>query len=82
MNIKETLDAKLTTQEGGGRVLNQYIIKKQLGSGSFGIVYVALDTALNRHVAIKECSKSKLKKQKQQTEFGMRGGRGRGRGTS
>ncbi len=77
-DIKETLDAKIT-EDGGQRILNQYILLKQLGSGSYGVVFLAEDTENNRKVAIKECSKSKLRKQKQ-TQSGAIGGRGRGRG--
>jgi serine/threonine protein kinase len=74
--IKETLNAKFT-EESGVRSLNQYILLSQLGQGSFGTVYLGEDTELKRNVAIKECSKSRLRKQK----FGMNAGRGgRGRG--
>ena len=73
--IKETLDAKIT-EEAGIRVINQYILKSQLGQGSFGTVYLGEDTESKRNVAIKECSKSRLRKQK----FGATAGRGRGRG--
>ena len=80
MDVKETLDAIVTDDESGRR-LNQYIITKRLGSGSFGVVHLAHDNSTNRDVAIKECSKSKLKRQKLQSDFSNRGGRGRGRGT-
>jgi serine/threonine protein kinase len=73
--IKETLNAKFT-DESGVRSLNQYILFSQLGQGSFGTVYLGEDTEMKRKVAIKECSKSRLRKQK----FGMNSGRGRGRG--
>lgn len=76
--IKETLDAKVS-EEDGRKTLNQYTFIKQLGSGSFGTVHLALDNEKKIKVAIKECSKSKLKKQKQQAA-GNFGGRGRGRG--
>jgi serine/threonine protein kinase len=46
--------------------------------GSFGTVHLGWDTITNTFVAIKECSKTKLKRQKQESCFG---GRGRGRGT-
>ena len=81
MSVKETLDAKYNENYGSGeRILNQYIITEELGSGAYGIVYLARDTLLNIQVAIKECSKSKLRKQKLQTDFLAGGGRGRGRG--
>jgi serine/threonine protein kinase len=78
MSIKETLDAKLV-EENGTRLLNQYLISQQLGQGSFGSVYLAYDNDYKRYVAIKECSKSKLRKQKLMSSGGR--GRGRGRGT-
>ncbi|KAJ3275473.1 hypothetical protein HDV01_000300 [Terramyces sp. JEL0728] len=76
--IKETLDATVS-EANGLRVLNQYTITKQLGSGSFGTVHLAYDAENDRKVAIKECSKSKLRKQKNQA-LGVFPGRGRGRG--
>lgn len=78
MSVRETLDAKVT-EEHGKRRLNQYTILKKLGTGSFGMVHLAHDHTLNRQVALKECSKSKLRKQKKQQQ-GMFLGRGRGRG--
>ncbi|KAL2917329.1 hypothetical protein HK105_202993 [Polyrhizophydium stewartii] len=81
--LKETLDAKVTEAEGGERRLNHYVIKRVLGSGSFGIVHLALDTDSNTLVAIKEFSKTKLRKQQAMKNGGIYGafrGRGRGRG--
>jgi serine/threonine protein kinase len=37
-----------------GHVLSDYKFEKVLGQGSFGITYLAVDTMLNRRVAIKE----------------------------
>lgn len=39
---------------GAGALLRDYRIDKVLGEGGFGIVYLAYDAALERHVAIKE----------------------------
>ncbi|KAI8918052.1 kinase-like domain-containing protein [Entophlyctis helioformis] len=81
--IKETLNAKVTEEESGQRRLNQYVIERVLGTGSFGIVHLGLDTELDRHVAIKEFSKTKLRKQQALKNGGLYGafrGRGRGRG--
>lgn len=69
--IKTTLDATV-----GEQTLNQYVLLRQLGRGSFGTVHEAIDKEKGIKVAIKEFSKSKLVKQ--QTPIGR--GRGRGRG--
>lgn len=37
-----------------GYMLQEYQIKKELGAGSFGVTYLAIDTHLDRYVAIKE----------------------------
>ena len=77
-NVKETLDAHYH-DENGQRILNQYILTSELGTGAYGTVYLALDTLKNTRVAIKECSKSKLRKQKLASDFvSGRGRRGRG----
>lgn len=61
----------------GVRTLNErYILKEQLGSGSFGIVYLAEDIEQHLNVAIKECSKSKLRKRKH-SQCGIFGERGK-----
>ncbi|KNC98646.1 CAMKK/CAMKK-META protein kinase [Spizellomyces punctatus DAOM BR117] len=84
--IKETLNAVFREESDGQRTLNQYIIKDVLGKGAYGTVYYGVDTSAegqNEGVAIKEFSKSKLRRQKLQREggpFGARGLRGRGRG--
>ncbi|KAJ8325181.1 hypothetical protein BDV3_007258 [Batrachochytrium dendrobatidis] len=81
--VKETLDAKVTEETSGERHLNQYHIQRVLGSGSFGIVHLSLDADSNTLVAIKEFSKSKLRKQqalKNGLFIGACRGRGRGRG--
>lgn len=43
----------MTHLEAGARV-NQFEIVRTLGEGGFGITYLALDTALNKEVALKE----------------------------
>lgn len=37
-----------------GSYIREYQIEKELGTGSFGVTYLAIDTHLNRYVAIKE----------------------------
>jgi serine/threonine protein kinase len=79
-------------EEGDGKRLNQYAIGQVLvcqiskleGKGSFGTVYLGFDENLKKSVAIKEFSKTKLRKEKAKksgTFLGIRG-RGRGRGAS
>lgn len=81
-DYKETLDAKFSEDASGERI-NNYIISKLLGSGSFGSVHLGVDTDHgDRQVAIKRFSKSRLRKQhaiNNGTLFG--GARGRGRQT-
>ncbi|KAI9209826.1 kinase-like domain-containing protein [Polychytrium aggregatum] len=83
--VKETLDAQTSELANGQRQLNQYTIQKVLGRGSFGTVHLGFNNDSKYYVAIKEFSKSKLRKiqlSKQGGMFGARGrlGRGRGRG--
>ncbi|KAJ3035903.1 hypothetical protein HDV00_003303 [Rhizophlyctis rosea] len=84
--VKETRNAHVSDGANGERQVNQYILKRVLGRGSYGTVYFAMDTDLDDHVAIKEFSKSKLKRQQMSRmggpmgRGGFRGGRGGGRG--
>ncbi|KAJ3185312.1 hypothetical protein HDU85_001362 [Gaertneriomyces sp. JEL0708] len=78
--IKETLNATVLEGTDGERVLNQYILKNVLGKGAYGTVYYAWDTAVEEPVAVKEFSKSKLRKQKLMRQGGLLGLRGRFRG--
>ncbi|ESZ95013.1 BcCMK3, calcium/calmodulin-dependent protein kinase [Sclerotinia borealis F-4128] len=65
----ETLDARseYTNNEKDGRAehhINQYIIKDEIGRGSFGAVHIAVDQ-YGREFAVKEFSKSRLRKRAQ-----------------
>ncbi|KAJ5263797.1 Calcium/calmodulin-dependent protein kinase kinase cmkC [Penicillium angulare] len=67
--VKETLDARsqyTTSQDDGAAEhhINQYIIKQEIGRGSFGAVHLAADQYGNEF-AVKEFSKSRLKKRAQ-----------------
>ncbi|KAL9591150.1 MAG: hypothetical protein Q9203_000021 [Teloschistes exilis] len=67
--VKETLHARseyTNSQDDGGAVhrINQYIIKDEIGRGSFGAVHLAVDQHGNEY-AVKEFSKSRLRKRAQ-----------------
>ncbi|RHZ68933.1 hypothetical protein Glove_292g59 [Diversispora epigaea] len=85
-SVKETLDASITETNDGERSLNNYILKDEIGHGAYGTVSLAIDKETNTKYAIKEFSKSRLRKKDKANYFrrpprgGMRGARGRGRG--
>lgn len=60
--VVETTDAIVSESKDGARHVNQYTFVDSIGRGAFGIVYLAQDSVKNRPVAIKEFSKSKLRK--------------------
>ncbi|KAJ6264832.1 hypothetical protein Dda_0985 [Drechslerella dactyloides] len=60
--VIETLDASMQYNENDDRRINQYIIKQEIGRGSFGSVHLATDQEGVDH-ALKEFSKSRLRKQ-------------------
>ncbi|BDD61435.1 hypothetical protein MPDQ_001169 [Monascus purpureus] len=67
--VKETLDAHseyYTSQDDGTaeHKINQYVIKQEIGRGSFGAVHLAVDQFGNEY-AVKEFSKSRLRKRAQ-----------------
>lgn len=62
--IKETLNAS-ATQSDQGRMINQYLIKGEIGRGSFGAVHLAMDASDGKCYAIKEFSKARLRKRTQ-----------------
>ncbi|KAI1131480.1 kinase-like domain-containing protein [Nemania abortiva] len=65
--VKETLDAKYTNDEIDGRsqyTVNQYVIGDEIGRGSYGSVHRATDQ-FGRQYAVKEFSKSRLRKRAQ-----------------
>ncbi|KAJ6029991.1 uncharacterized protein N7446_000946 [Penicillium canescens] len=67
--VKETLDARsaYTTSQDDGTAehrINQYVIKQEIGRGSFGAVHLAADQFGNEY-AVKEFSKSRLRKRAQ-----------------
>ncbi|KAJ5756996.1 uncharacterized protein N7511_007178 [Penicillium nucicola] len=67
--VKETLDARseYTTSQDDGTAehrINQYVIRQEIGRGSFGAVHLAADQFGNEY-AVKEFSKSRLRKRAQ-----------------
>lgn len=60
--VKETLDARITKREDGVRMLNQYLLKEEIGRGSYGTVLLAEDSTNGKEYAIKEFSKARLRK--------------------
>ncbi|KAF9166159.1 hypothetical protein DFQ26_008565 [Actinomortierella ambigua] len=79
VEVKETLDASVTENAEGGRQLNQYALKEIIGRGAYGIVNLGVDVETGTQYAIKEFSKSKLRKKDKANLFKL-GPRGRGRG--
>ncbi|KAL4967763.1 putative calcium/calmodulin dependent protein kinase [Aspergillus stella-maris] len=64
--VKETLNARseytLSVDDGTAEHrINQYVIKQEIGRGSFGAVHVAVDQFGNEY-AVKEFSKTRLRK--------------------
>ena len=68
--VKETLHARSeytnSEDDGGGAIhrINQYVIKQEIGRGSFGAVHLAVDQHGTEY-AVKEFSKSRLRKRAQ-----------------
>ncbi|RKU43555.1 hypothetical protein DL546_002422 [Coniochaeta pulveracea] len=81
--IKETLNARSEYTEDGQdghphHVINQYVIKEEVGRGSYGAVHLATDQYGNEY-AVKEFSKARLRKRVQSNimRMGPRGPGGR-----
>ncbi|KAI7935048.1 hypothetical protein MJO29_016311 [Puccinia striiformis f. sp. tritici] len=61
-SVKETLDAHSSLSLSGHKQVNQYLIKQEIGRGSFGSVQLAEDAQTGLTYAIKELSKKRLKR--------------------
>ncbi|KAF9574891.1 hypothetical protein EC968_005131 [Mortierella alpina] len=79
VEVRETLDASVTENADGLKQLKQYVLKREIGRGAFGKVHHAVDEHTNISYAVKEFSKSKLRKKDKANLFKL-GPRGRGRG--
>lgn len=79
IEVKETLDANVTETADGLPKVKQYILQRVIGQGAYGIVNLGIDENTGIGYAIKEFSKSKLRKKDKANLFKL-GPRGRGRG--
>ncbi|KAF9346068.1 hypothetical protein BGX26_002447 [Mortierella sp. AD094] len=79
VEVRETLNASVTENADGALQLGQYVLKGEIGKGAFGKVHLAEDANTHEKYAIKEFSKSKLRKKDKANLFKL-GPRGRGRG--
>ncbi|KAI8638243.1 kinase-like domain-containing protein [Parasitella parasitica] len=77
--VVETLGATTSETKEGLRKINNYLLKKEIGRGAFGTVHLGIDENTNTEYAIKEFSKSRLRKKEQMDLFRGGGSRGRGR---
>ncbi|KNE65869.1 CAMKK/CAMKK-META protein kinase [Allomyces macrogynus ATCC 38327] len=82
--VRESIATDVEQDDEGTSRINQYILSKFLGKGAYGTVYLAIDEQTKTEYAIKEFSKSRLRRAQwamnpRQRMAAMRG-RGRGRG--
>ncbi|KAG2202363.1 kinase-like domain-containing protein [Mucor mucedo] len=77
--VVETLGATTSETKEGLRKINNYLLKKEIGRGAFGTVHLGIDENTNTEYAIKEFSKSRMRKKEQMDLFRRGGPRGRGR---
>ncbi|KAI8389392.1 kinase-like domain-containing protein [Blakeslea trispora] len=77
--IRETLGATTSETKEGFRKINNYLLKQEIGRGAFGTVHLGIDEITQTEYAVKEFSKSRLRKKEQMDLFRSAGPRGRGR---
>ncbi|KAI8882906.1 Pkinase-domain-containing protein [Backusella circina FSU 941] len=70
--IIESLSAKTIETKEGLKKIDHYLLKQELGRGSFGIVHRGIDTHSFKEYAIKEFSKSRLKRKEQLQKLSKR----------
>ncbi|KAI8388599.1 kinase-like domain-containing protein [Radiomyces spectabilis] len=85
--VIETLGATTSETKEGFRKINDYLLKKEIGRGAFGTVHLGIGVNSNTEYAIKEFSKSRLRRKEQSNMLrrgarrgGVRGGFGLGVG--
>ncbi|KAG1453007.1 hypothetical protein G6F46_009325 [Rhizopus delemar] len=76
-SVVETLGATTSETKEGLRKINNYLLKKEIGRGAFGTVHLGIDENTDVEYAIKEFSKSRLRKKEQMNLFRRSGPRGR-----
>ncbi|RCI02639.1 hypothetical protein CU098_008623 [Rhizopus stolonifer] len=76
-SVVETLGATTSETKEGLRKINNYLLKKEIGRGAFGTVHLGIDEITGNEYAIKEFSKSRLRKKEQMDLFRRSGPRGR-----
>ncbi|KAI9019619.1 kinase-like domain-containing protein [Phycomyces nitens] len=77
--VVETLGAT-TMETKDGRKINNYLLREEIGRGAFGTVHLGIDTDTDKNYAIKEFSKSRLRRKERSDMLRQAGPRGRGRG--
>ncbi|KAF9109121.1 hypothetical protein BGX27_007970 [Mortierella sp. AM989] len=79
VEVRETLNASVSEGVDGLTLGDRYVLRGEIGKGAFGKVHLAQDINTHEKYAIKEFSKSKLRKKDKANLFKL-GPRGRGRG--
>lgn len=69
--VKETPSLAFS-EDSRGRFVNQYLVRRVVGHGSYGLVYEAVDVETNTAFAIKEYSKTRLLKLNRKVMMQMR----------
>lgn len=69
--VKET-PSLAYTEDSRGKFINQYLVRRVVGHGTFGLVHEAVDVRTNTSYAIKEYSKTRLLKLNRKVMMQMR----------
>lgn len=63
-SVLSTTNLKKFKANDGNKMINQYIVEKTLGKGSFATVFLCADSETNQKFAIKQMNKKTLSKKK------------------